>query len=87
MDFLLTFIGKSGLGPARAEERIRIIRQALQDALAAGEEIALPGIGRFSVVEKAARPGRDPRTGRAMTIEAHKAVKFRPSKILRDKVE
>ncbi|HET8686528.1 MAG TPA: HU family DNA-binding protein [Methanosarcina sp.] len=39
----------------------------------------LPGIGKFRVVDRAARPGRNPRTGEELRIPARKAVKFRPS--------
>ena len=86
MDFLLTFIGKSGLDPASAAMLIRTITSTMHAELAAGEEIALPGIGTFRLIDRAARPGRNLRTGEAVTIAAHKAVKFLPSKTLKEKV-
>ena len=86
MDFLLHFIGKTGLPPGEAAMHVRIITQTLQKKIADGEEISLPGLGKFTVVEKAARPGRNPRTGEAMTIAPRKTVKFLPSKTLKDMV-
>ncbi len=86
MDFLLTFIGKSGLSPKQAEAFIKVFKKTLLDGLAAGEEIALPGIGKFKAAEKAARRGRDFATGKAVVIGAHNAVKFLPSQTLKDKV-
>ena len=86
MDFLLTFIGKSGLAPKQAEAFIKTFRQTMLDGLVAGGEIALPGIGKFKVVDKAARTGRDFASGKTVVIEAHKAVRFTPSQALKAKV-
>lgn len=46
----------------------------------------LPGLGKFSVVQRKARMGRNPATGEAMKIAAKKAVKFTVSKLIKDKV-
>ncbi|MCL2029875.1 MAG: HU family DNA-binding protein [Deltaproteobacteria bacterium] len=47
---------------------------------------ALAGFGIFEVVKRDKRKGRNPRTGEPVTIKAHKAVRFRPSKTLKDAV-
>jgi DNA-binding protein HU-beta len=47
---------------------------------------ALPGLGVFEVVKRAKRNARNPRTGEPVTIKAHKAVRFRPAKTLKDTV-
>ncbi|MDR0881420.1 MAG: HU family DNA-binding protein [Candidatus Adiutrix sp.] len=44
------------------------------------------GLGVFQVVDRPKRPGRNPRTGEPVTIKAHKAVKFKASKALKDAV-
>lgn len=54
---------------------IRVTVQALRQ----GERLTLTGLGTFSVVQKAERVGRNPRTGAAVRIPSHKAVKFRPA--------
>ena len=46
----------------------------------------LPALGKFSVVQRKARTGRNPQTGETIQIAAKKAVKFTVSKLLQDKV-
>lgn len=46
----------------------------------------LPGLGKFTVVQRKARTGRNPQTGETIKIPAKKAVKFTVSKLLQDKV-
>ena len=48
-----------------------------------GEEVSLFGFGRFKVVERAARKGRNPRTGEAVKIAASKSLKFTPAHSLK----
>ena len=59
---------------------------AISGALAEGEAVQLIGFGTFSTKERAAREGRNPRTGESVKIEASKAVAFKPGKALKDKV-
>lgn len=47
-----------------------------------GEKVSILGFGTFGIVEKQARSGRNPQTGEAMTIPAHKAVKFKAGRKL-----
>ena len=54
---------------------IRVTVQSLRE----GERLTLTGLGTFSVQQKAARIGRNPRTGAAVKLPARKAVKFRPT--------
>ena len=54
--------------------------------LAKGETIQLIGFASFSVVERAERQGRNPQTGKALTIKASKVVKFTAGKALKDTV-
>jgi len=57
----------------------------VKEELAKGEKVMISGFGRWSVREKRARRGRNPRTGEAMTITARKVVTFKPSTALRIK--
>lgn len=59
---------------------------ALTQALEKGERVALPGLGVFNVKERAARTGRNPRTGEVVQIPAKKVVKFTASKALQTAV-
>ena len=56
------------------------------DELKKGEKIQLVGFGTFEVSTRAAREGRNPKTGKTMTIEASKTPKFKAGKALKDEV-
>ena len=60
---------------------------AITEALAAGDKIALVGFGTFSVSEKSARTGINPRTKETIEIPARKVVKFKAGAELADKVK
>ena len=62
------------------------IVEAIIEAVASGEEVSITGFGKFSVSERAAREGRNPRTGETMKIAASKAPKFKAGKALKDSV-
>jgi len=53
-------------------------------SLKKGESVSLVGFGSFAVTKRAARSGRNPRTGATIKIKASKVPKFRPGKALRD---
>lgn len=58
------------------------ITQPLKD----GNEVRIPGFGSFKVVQRPALNGRNPRTGKTITIPAKKVPKFRPSLMLKDAI-
>ena len=58
-----------------------------EDALAKGEAVQLIGFGTFGVKERAAREGRNPRTGEVVKIAASKVPTFKAGKALKDKVQ
>ncbi|MFN4104249.1 MAG: HU family DNA-binding protein [Tepidimonas sp.] len=58
----------------------------VSDTLARGGDVTLVGFGTFQVDERAARKGRNPKTGEAVEIAAAKMPKFRPGKALKDAV-
>lgn len=59
---------------------------AVKDALKQGESVSLIGFGTFYVGERAARTGRNPRTGKTLEIKAAKSPKFRAGKGLKDAI-
>ncbi len=62
------------------------IFDAIEQALTAGDEVRLVGFGTFSVAKRAARTGRNPRTGEPMQIPAAIRAKFKAGKGLKDSV-
>ncbi len=60
--------------------------RVLQDILARGGRVRLPGLGTFETVGRAARQARNPRTGEAIQIPARRGVHFSAAKELKDAV-
>lgn len=69
-----------------ADKAVSAVFESIEDALAEGDKVALIGFGTFEVRERAARVGRNPRTGEEITIEATKAPAFKAGKQLKDRV-
>jgi DNA-binding protein HU-beta len=74
------------LTKGQAKGLVDSVLKALSDAAGRGEEINLPGFGKFKVQAKPARTGRNPSTGEAINIPASKKVVFQPAKALKDAV-
>ena len=77
---------KTELSKKDAEAAVKAFTDVVAEALKAGDKIQLVGFGTFEVSERAAREGRNPRTGETMTIEASKTPKFKAGKALKDLV-
>lgn len=77
---------QAGLSKKDAEAAVKAFTDVVAEALKAGNKIQLVGFGTFEVSERAAREGRNPRTGETMTIEASKTPKFKAGKALKDLV-
>ncbi len=77
----------SGMAKSVAEKALNGFVAAVSDALAQSEKITLVGFGTFAVSERAKREGRNPRTGKPITIPSSKAVKFKPGNRLRDSIK
>lgn len=75
---------KSGLTKANSAKALDAILSSIQGALKSNDAIQLIGFGTYSVEERAAREGRNPRTGETLKIAAKKVVKFKPSKNILD---
>ena len=69
-----------------AEHFFTIFADTLRDSLRKDPRIALPGIGVFSVEERAARTGRNPATGQEIQIPARRVVKFKAAKEMAEAV-
>jgi DNA-binding protein HU-beta len=67
----------AGLTKADAKKALDAFVSATSDALKGGDRVALIGFGTFSVTERGARTGRNPQTGKEITIPAKKVVKFK----------
>ena len=77
---------KAEISKKDAEAAVKAFTDVVAEALKAGDKIQLVGFGTFEVSERAAREGRNPRTGETMIIEASKTPKFKAGKALKDLV-
>lgn len=77
---------ETGMTKANAGKAVHAVLHAIESALTQGQRVAIAGFGVFEVTERAARKGRNPRTGETIDIPPTKAVRFRPGKTLRDAV-
>lgn len=83
---LINKIAEAGLSKKDAGVALDAAIAAIGDALKAGDSVSLIGFGTFSVKERSAREGRNPRTGEVVKIAAAKAPVFKAGKGLKDKV-
>ena len=75
---------KSDISKAAATRALASIIEAVKKTLKKGDTVTLVGFGTFSVSKRAARTGRNPRTGAALKIKAAKVPRFKPGKGLKD---
>lgn len=78
---------KAGLTKVQAKAALEAAVNTVSEQLAKGDKVALIGFGTFSVSEKTARKGINPRTKQTIEIPARKAVKFKAGAELNDVVK
>jgi DNA-binding protein HU-beta len=76
----------SGLTKADSARAIESLLNTVTKTLKKGDEVAITGFGKFSVVKRAARQGVNPRTGEKVKIKASKAPKFSAGATLKQAV-
>lgn len=82
---LIEHIAKQAdLSKAAAGRALEALIGGVKSTLKKNNSVTLVGFGTFSVTKRAARSGRNPRTGAAIKIKAAKVPKFRPGKALKD---
>jgi DNA-binding protein HU-beta len=77
---------KADLPKVKAQEVFETFLDVIKTSLKKGEDVKLVGFGTFTVSERAATTGRNPRTGEAINIAASKQPKFKAGKELKDAV-
>ena len=86
MDIINLLSDDTGLDKVKAEEAIDAVIDAVKETLARGESVILRRFGSFSVREKNARVGRNPKTGLEAPISARRVVRFKAGKHFKDVV-
>lgn len=75
---------QADLSKAAASRALEALISGVKSTLKKNNSVSLVGFGTFTVSKRAARAGRNPRTGAAIKIKAAKVPKFRPGKALKD---
>ncbi|HJP38812.1 MAG: HU family DNA-binding protein [Gammaproteobacteria bacterium] len=85
-DLITNVSSQTGLSKADATRAVDAVVNAVTGTLQGGGQVSLVGFGTFSVKARAARMGRNPRTGEAIQIKASNVPGFKAGKALKDAV-
>ena len=85
-DFVTSLSQNSGLSKTACSKFLNAITDVITNAMAEGDEVTLQGLGKFVVIDKKEKKGTNPVTGDILIIPAKKAVKFKPSKVLKEEL-
>jgi nucleoid DNA-binding protein len=85
-DIVATIYGQGLLSKADASRIVETVLGIIKQSLIKDNEMLLSGFGKWGIRAKAPRTGRNPQTGGHITLKAHRIVYFKPSKLLKDRV-
>ena len=85
-DLIANVTTNTWLNKKQAGKLVNSVLTTVSNSLQTGDHVTLAGFGTFSLGERSARTGRNPRTGAELEIGARKVVKFKPGKVLADKI-
>ncbi len=77
---------KVGLPRNESQELVELVLSEISDALANGDPVKLSSFGSFGIREKGERIGRNPKTGEEVPITPRRVLVFRPSNIMKDRI-
>lgn len=86
-DIVAQVYAQGQLTKAEAADAVEQALDIIKEALALEEEVLVSGFGKWSVRHKAERRGRNPQSGDPLTLPPRKVVTFRPSRVLKAKVQ
>lgn len=76
-----------GLTRPDAKEIVELFFEEIRQALERGQHVKLSGFGNFTLRDKSQRPGRNPKTGEEIPVQARRVVTFKPGLKLKTKIE
>ena len=86
MDLSDAIVRNVGLSRNESADMVESVLNYMSDALVAGDQVKISSFGTFSIRDKAARVGRNPKTGEEVPISPRRVLTFRPSHLLKDRV-
>ena len=87
MDLSEAVFQEVGLSRNESSDLVESVLRHMSDALARGESVKISSFGTFNVRDKSARVGRNPKTGEEVPIAPRRVLTFRPSHLMKDKVD
>lgn len=85
-DLAEAMVQKVGLPRNESQEMVELILKEISDSLAAGHQVKLSSFGSFGIRSKGQRIGRNPKTGKEVPITPRRVLVFRPSNIMKDRI-
>lgn len=85
-DLVAVVADRAGISKTDSAKTVDAVFDSITDVLKDGDDVRLVGFGTFSVSDRAASEGRNPRTGEKIMIPASKQPKFKAGKVLKDAV-
>jgi integration host factor subunit alpha len=86
MDLAESVFREVGLSRNDSANLVESVLQEISDSLVSGESVKISSFGTFSVRDKSARVGRNPKTGEEVPIKPRRVLSFRPSHLMKDRV-
>lgn len=87
MDLSEAVYREVGLSRNESAELVEDVLKHISDALVGGESVKISSFGTFSIRDKNARVGRNPKTGEEVPIEPRRVLTFRPSHLMKERVD
>ena len=85
-DIVDSIYNQCGLSKSKSAQVAESILEIIKSTLESGEDVLISGFGKFCVREKGERRGRNPLTGKDLTLEGRRVVTFKCSSVLREKL-
>ncbi|WP_439124264.1 integration host factor subunit alpha [Marivita sp.] len=86
MDLSEAVFREVGLSRNESADLVETVLNHMSDALVDGDQVKISSFGTFSIRDKAARVGRNPKTGEEVPINPRRVLTFRPSHLMKDRV-
>lgn len=86
MDLSEAVFREVGLSRNESAQLVESVLEEMSDALVRGEQVKISSFGTFSVRDKSARIGRNPKTGQEVPINPRRVLTFRPSHLMKERV-
>ncbi|WP_299626167.1 integration host factor subunit alpha [uncultured Tateyamaria sp.] len=86
MDLSEAVFREVGLSRNESAQLVESVLDHMSDALVKGEQVKISSFGTFSVRDKSARVGRNPKTGQEVPINPRRVLTFRPSHLMKERV-